>query len=116
MQTAPQISFHGFEASDSLRALILQRIAHLEGHFPSLVSVRCAVEQPHRHQRQGRHFHVHLQLGLPGREVVVDRETERSARHEDAYAAVRDAFERAERRLKAQLGKQRRPAQPRAAV
>jgi hypothetical protein len=39
-------------------------------------------------------FNIHIDLGVPGKEIVVDRQE-----NEDAYVALRDAFDAAKRQL-----------------
>jgi cold shock CspA family protein len=52
------------------------------------------IEVPHKHKHQGRSFDVRLDLTVPGKELVVNREAD-----EDVYVALRDAFDAAKRQL-----------------
>jgi ribosome-associated translation inhibitor RaiA len=52
------------------------------------------VEQPAKHHQQGKPFNIHIDLTVPGSEIVVDRQE-----NEDVYVAVRDAFDAARRQL-----------------
>jgi ribosomal subunit interface protein len=94
MRIEPQIRFVGIDRSDALEAAIRGRIARLERHAAGIVGCRVAVELDHRHPRQGRTVRVRVDLTLPGRELVVDRVAD-----EDAYVAMRDAFDDMGRRL-----------------
>ncbi len=100
MQSPVQIAFHGLDPSPSLRHMIEELAVDLDEHYGQITVIRVVVELPHRHHHQGKHFRVHMQIGVPGGEVVVDRETGRDTRHEDARLAVRDAFHTARRRLR----------------
>ena len=42
--------------------------------YPSIISLRAVVEQPHKHHAIGKRFRVRLEIGLPRREdIVVER-------------------------------------------
>jgi hypothetical protein len=57
------------------------------------------VEQPHRHHRKGAHFHVRIDLSVPGAELVVGRDPPKHDAHADFNVALRDAFRAARREL-----------------
>ena len=52
------------------------------------------VEQPAKHHQQGKLFNIRIDLGVPGSEIVVDKQ-----QNEDVYVALRDAFDAAKRQL-----------------
>ena len=52
------------------------------------------VEVPHKHHHQGQQFNVRIDIGVPGSEIVVNRD-----HAEDIYVALRDAFDAAKRQL-----------------
>jgi ribosomal subunit interface protein len=88
--------------SDALETRIREHAAKLEQFHPRIGSCRVAVEQTHRHHRQGREFTVRINLRVPGDEIVVSRN-----HHEDVYVALRDAFDAAKRRLEEVMREQR---------
>jgi ribosomal subunit interface protein len=94
MKTPLQITFRDIEHSDALEAHIREKAEKLETFFEPIMSCRVVVEMPHQHQSQGKFFSVRIDIGVPGREIVVNRD-----RHEDAYVALRDAFDAAKRKL-----------------
>ena len=102
MRIEPQILFLGMERSEALETAARARIARLERHAAGIIACRLAIELDHKHSRQGRPVRVRIDLSLPGRELVVDRIAD-----EDAYVALRDAFDDMRRRLDA-LRQQRR--------
>jgi cold shock CspA family protein len=57
------------------------------------------VESPHRRHHQGRLYHVRVELAVPGRSIVVNREPHEHHEHEDVYVAVRNAFDAVRRQL-----------------
>jgi ribosome-associated translation inhibitor RaiA/cold shock CspA family protein len=99
MRLPLQITFRHMANSPPLEARIRQRAEALERFFDGIGSCRVVVECRHRPQDQGRVFEVRVDLTVPGREIVVERERGISHTHEDAFVAVRDAFDAARRLL-----------------
>jgi ribosome-associated translation inhibitor RaiA len=102
MQVPLQITFRQIQQSAPLETAIRENAAKLEGVGANITSCRVVVEERARHQSNGREFNVRVDLRVPGRELVVNR-----AHHEDAYAAVRDAFDDVRRQLEEVLRIQR---------
>ena len=71
----------------------------LEQFCDRIVGCHVVVELPHKHQRQGNHFHVRIDLHVPGKEIVAGREHAERHSHEDPYQAVSNAFEAARHQL-----------------
>ena len=94
MQTPVQITFHGMPASPALETLIRERAGKLGRFHPGVISCRAVVEEAARHKQQGKEFVVRLGIKVPGVEIAVNRE-----HSEDAFVAVRDAFDAARRQL-----------------
>lgn len=94
MKTPLQITFRDMPPSDALDTHIREKADKLEQLFADIVSCRVVIEQPARHHQQGRPFNVRIDLGVPGKEIVVDKQA-----NEDAYVALRDAFDAARRQL-----------------
>jgi cold shock CspA family protein len=113
-----QVTFRGLAHSDALESDVLERVAWLEQFYTGIVRCRVIVELPHRHRRDGRHFHVRIEMTVPGGEPIVishepslhgrlkhvdagvhRKETEIEAVHRYAAVAIREAFDAARRRL-----------------
>jgi len=110
-----QTTYRNFERSSRLDVLVAAEAAKLERRHRRIVSCRVLIERPH--QRRGAPFHVRIDLGIPGEELVIshfphppallsEEETTRleepsdlAAIYKDGQRAVRDAFRKAERRL-----------------
>lgn len=105
MKSPLQITFREITRSDALETRIRSDAAKLEQLFPRIGSCRVTVVKSHRHHRQGPQFEAHVEVRAPGIEDVVSTQT-----HEDAYLAVRDAFEAARRQLEASEGRRATPA------
>jgi ribosomal subunit interface protein len=102
MQVPLQITMREFDRSEALEADIRKHAAKLEQFHPRITSCRVAVEEAHKHHQQGREFTVRIDLRVPGDEIVVTRD-----HHEDAFVAVRDAFDSARRQLEEVAREQR---------
>ncbi|HCU23946.1 MAG TPA: 30S ribosomal protein S30 [Deltaproteobacteria bacterium] len=99
MQVPVQVIFRNMKPSEAIEAEIRDRTAKLEHFFSRIVSCRITMEAPHHHHRQGKLFHVRIDLKIPGVEIVINRDPGKNHAHEDPYVAVRDAFDAAKRRL-----------------
>ena len=95
----PQVRFRGMEPSDSVEAIIRERIDRLEKFHDRITSCSVVVEAPHRHGRKGKIYHVRVDITVPGREIVSGRTPEEDHAHEDVYVAIRDSFDAAQRQL-----------------
>ncbi len=94
MQIALQITVRDMEHSDALDQHIRDKVAKLEHIYPRLMACRVVAERQDRHKQQGSQFSVRVDLTLPGKEIVVNRQ-----HAEDPYVALRDAFDAAKRQL-----------------
>jgi cold shock CspA family protein len=113
-----QVTFRGLQHSDTLESEIRQRVAWLEQFYDGIVRCRVLIEIPHRHRHDGRHFHVRVEMTVPGgTPIVVSHEpslhgglkdlqeeahhkgTEVEGVHRYAAVAIREAFDAARRRL-----------------
>jgi cold shock CspA family protein len=113
-----QVTFRGIEHSDALEAVIRERVEWLEQFYAGIVGCRVLVELPHRHRRDGQHFHVRIDLTVPGGAPIIvsheptlhgpAKDVEEEAHRKDseiagvnryAHVAVRQAFDAARRRL-----------------
>jgi ribosomal subunit interface protein len=99
MQLPLQIAYRGVEASATLEDHIRRKAALLERFSQHVTGCRVVLETPHRRHRQGKMFHVRIDLTVPGDELLVTREPSAHHAHEDAHVAIRDAFDAAVRQL-----------------
>lgn len=96
MQIPTEVTFRDMTPSPALEAAIQSRVDRL-GELFLIQRVAITVEQPHKHQRRGRAFHVALTITVPGSEIVVSRDDDPT--HVDPYLTVADAFRLARRKL-----------------
>jgi cold shock CspA family protein/ribosome-associated translation inhibitor RaiA len=99
MQVPLEIRFHNMNRSEAIEASARARATQLERFAERIVSCRVTVEAPHKHHRQGKLYHVVVDVRLAGGELVVSRDPGQHHAHEDVHVALRDAFKAIRRRL-----------------
>lgn len=123
MKSPLKITFRDMLPSKAIEDNIREKAGKLESLCDDILSCRVIVEAPHRHHRKGKAYVVRIDITVPGGELVVNREPKRliaaraareeelektfaeshepskHAAHEDAYVAIRDAFNAAGRKL-----------------
>ena len=102
MQVPLQIRFKNLEPSAAVEANVRKHVDRLERYFSEIISCRVTLDAPHKHHQQGNIFQVTVDVRLPGGEVVASRRPDDEHAHEDAYVAIRDAFNAIRRQLKHQ--------------
>jgi cold shock CspA family protein/ribosome-associated translation inhibitor RaiA len=107
MQIPMQITFRGFPPSEAVEHDVRMHAGRLDRFCDRIVGCRVMIEAPHRHQHQGKLFHVRIDLTVPGGEIVVNREPAAHHAHEDVHVAIRDAFDAARRQLEDTARRQR---------
>jgi ribosome-associated translation inhibitor RaiA len=84
-----QLTFRGMNPSDSVRVLAEREFHKLERHVGRASSCHIVLDRPAASHLKGAQFSVRVQLhGGSGVHVAAE------ARHHDARAAMREAFER----------------------
>lgn len=99
MQVPLQISFHNVDHSDAVEERVRERAEKLEQFHHQIISCRVVIESPHKHQSQGTMYNVRVDVKIPGHEFIHKGDKGDHA-HEDAYVAVRDAFDSVERQVR----------------
>jgi ribosome-associated translation inhibitor RaiA len=69
-----QITFRNMPPSDAVAARVEEEAEKLDEFYSRITSCRVIVEIPHPHHTMGEQFHVRIELGLPGDEIVVRHE------------------------------------------
>ena len=96
-----EISFRKMRKSEMLESLIREKAAKLEEVCDHITSCRVIVEQPEKHQRSGRPYHVRLDIGVPpGHRIAVHSEPKVVEQTDSADTEIRHAFNEAFRQLK----------------
>lgn len=107
MQIPVQIVFRDMKPSPGVEANIRARVDKLERFYDRIMSCRIVVEQRHRHGHKGNTFHVRIDVKVPNDELVASRAPAQHHAHEDAYVAIRDAFDAIRRQVEDYVRRQR---------
>lgn len=102
MHTPLQITIRDVDHSAALETHIREKVDKLSEFFSRITSCHVVVEMPHKHHHQGKQFNVRIDINVPGGEIVVNKDS-----NEDAYVALRDAFDAAKRQLEDHARKSR---------
>ncbi|MGG1943427.1 HPF/RaiA family ribosome-associated protein [Trinickia sp. NRRL B-1857] len=102
MKLPLEISFEGLARSEALEAAVAKQAAKLDRYYGELMRCQVRIVCDEKHKHQGKPFAVRIDLTLPGHEIVSNREA-----HEDAYVALRDAFDATSRQLEEVVSKMR---------
>ncbi|MEA2602263.1 MAG: hypothetical protein QOF89_3255 [Acidobacteriota bacterium] len=96
MQIPLEISSRDVTLSPPIEAELRKRADRLERHYNRITSCRIAVERPTgNHHQEGGPFRVRVDVTVPGSELVADKQAE------EIFAAIREAFDAAERQVEA---------------
>ena len=115
MDIPVEIVFHNMPSSTRVETEIRKRVDKLDRLYEHLTGCRVSVEQLHRRHHTGNLFDVHIDLRVPGDEIVVTHEPHRAREKfadPDLGVAVRNAFKAAERRLLDYKRRQRGEVKP----
>jgi ribosome-associated translation inhibitor RaiA/cold shock CspA family protein len=97
-----EIAFHNCSPSEAVEAAIRERVSKLERLYDRLTSCRVSVEALHQQHRNGNVYEVHIDMLVPGGQLVVSRKPHKAKERyasPDVYTSIKDAFEAAERQL-----------------
>jgi cold shock CspA family protein len=99
MQVPLQVAFHNMRHSDQVVRSIESHVAHLETFYDRITACRVVVDMPHKHHETGNLYQVRIDLTVPGREIVVNRESSKQTQFADLETALGHAFDAAARQL-----------------
>lgn len=105
MRLPLQVTFRNLHPSEFLETKIREKAAKLERVFDGITRCDVVVERPHHDQRKGWMYHVRIELTVPGGHIAVRGDD--SHAHTDPRAAIRDAFEAAQRQLSDWIARKR---------
>jgi ribosome-associated translation inhibitor RaiA len=98
----PQITYRGMPHSPAMDARIVELASKLEDLHPKITRCHVVVDEVDRHKSKGNLFEVHVDLHIPGHDIVATQHA-----HADAYAAISEAFAVAGRQLEETVRRQR---------
>jgi ribosomal subunit interface protein len=81
-------------SSPAMDARIVELAAKLDEFHPNITRCHVVMVETDKHKHKGNLFECHLDLHVPGHEIAATQKA-----HEDAYAAINEAFDVAFRQL-----------------
>ena len=99
MQIPLLITFRNLDRSQAVEASVREHAEKLDKYYDRIMSCRVVIEERHKHHRHGNHYHVSVDVTLPGAELVASREPDPHHAYTDVYVAIRDAFDTMRRQL-----------------
>ena len=96
-----EISFHNIDHSSAVESKIRERIEGLQKYFSPIIRCHVVVEERHRHHNSGNSYQVHIEVNVPGHEIVANRLQDANHTYQDIFVSVRDAFDSIEKKLMA---------------
>jgi ribosomal subunit interface protein len=94
MRSSLQITGRDFELTDAIKQAVRQRAEKLGDIYENIISCKVMIESPRRRHEKGTFYNVHVDLTVPGEEIMVKREPS-----EDLYTAIGEAFDAAQRQV-----------------
>lgn len=108
MQLPLQVSFRHMEHSPEMEKLVRDKAGKLDEFSDHIMSCRVVVEPKGKHHQCGNLYDVRIDISVPGEEIAVTREPDQHGEYRDIHTALRDAFDRAGRRLQDYVQRRRR--------
>jgi cold shock CspA family protein len=99
MKVPLQIAFRNLAHSEAIEEAVRKQALKLERFSEQLLGCRVVMEVPHRHHEHGNLYRVHIDLTVPGEELVVNRVPPERVEYRQLGAALHDAFDTAARVL-----------------
>lgn len=99
MSVTPRITYKNIPPSAALSVAITDNAERLAEMCERISHLRVSVEAVNPGHRKGVQYHVHIELGIPGKALFVSRDADENRANEDAYMAVREAFRAMKRQL-----------------
>ena len=105
MQIPVQITFRHMDKSEWIEEMIFEKAEKLNQFAEQLMSCRVVVQPAGKHHRHGTLYEIHIDITLPGKEIVVSRQPSQHSEHQVLAVAISNAFDSARRQLEDYLRK-----------
>jgi ribosomal subunit interface protein len=99
MQRPLIVSFHNLQHSEAVETKVREYVTKLERYCDHIIGCHVTIDMPHRSSEIGNPYQVKISLLVPEHEIVVNHQSSELQTHEDVYAALKDAFDKAKRQL-----------------
>lgn len=103
-----EIVIRDIPRTDEIEQRIHDKVEKLASLYDRITRCRVVVESPAQAHHRKAPYKVHIELGVPGPEIIVWKETDQDLDNQDLNTVLRDAFDAARRQIQDRLGKIRR--------
>jgi ribosomal subunit interface protein len=97
-----QVTIRDMPKSQAVKNHIIKKAEKLDHFYHRIQRCRVVVDLAQKHKHQGKLYRVHIDLFVPGKELVVNHKLD-----EDLYVAIRNAFQALIRQLETYARKRR---------
>lgn len=101
MYSNADVIYRDVDSSPALTETIQKKLEKLNRFSDSIIHSKVVLDSPHKHKHKGKLYRASIELGIKGAPLTVSHD------NESVHIAVRDAFNAAERKLKATEAKRR---------
>ena len=102
-----QVVFHNIDQTQALTEAVRKRLRKLTRFCDQILDGRVVLDSPHNNHHKGKVYSVGIEIHSPEGKIRVHHGQHDNHTHEDLYVTIRDAFNVAERQLKAASKKHR---------
>ena len=102
-----QVVFHNIDQTQALIEAVRKRLHKLTRFCDQILDGRVVLDSPHNNHHKGKVYSVGIEIHSPAGKIRVHQGQHDNHTHEDLYVTIRDAFNVAERQLKAASKKHR---------
>jgi Sigma 54 modulation protein / S30EA ribosomal protein len=93
------VRYSGLDRGGAMERRASELVSELEAVYSPIARCDVHVEALRAAQRGARRYRVRVTIAVPGGEVVVSRDPDPAAMHEEPLDALNDSFDAARRRL-----------------
>jgi ribosomal subunit interface protein len=97
-----EITIRDIDKSEAIDSRIREKAEKMSQYYDRIESAKVVVELSQKHQHQGKIYNVHIEINVPGKQLVVNKHP-----NEDCYVAIRDSFQAMYRIIEGFAQKQR---------
>lgn len=83
-----EITVRDIEKTPSIEERIRTKADKMSQYYDRIESCKVTVEMPQKNQHQGKIYNVHIEVNVPGKQLVANKHP-----NEDLYIAIRDSFQ-----------------------
>lgn len=100
MEKPIQVTFKNLDHSQAVETKVIEHVQKLEKYCDRIISCQVVIDCPHNNHNKGKHYLVHIDINVPGKELIIGRDPAKHSDFEDLDLAISQAFQAATRQVK----------------